>query len=149
MQTKFPQCPRPYAKTDQDLSAHRIEKDPCLRWLPKSLGCLGRSYQRVTRYLLIRESRYTILKRTTKIQKYQIRNLRAGTELSRFNLVNIMAADALAPYVARTSISSHGIDYVEYVGLGLTWGNILSTCVISMWNNDIKCKYMFCSLRKI
>ena len=28
---------------------------------------------------------------------------RAGTELSRFNYVNIMAADALAPYVARTS----------------------------------------------
>ena len=28
---------------------------------------------------------------------------RAGTELTRFNYVNIMAADALAPYVARTS----------------------------------------------
>ena len=28
---------------------------------------------------------------------------RAGTELTRFNKVNIMAADALAPYVARTS----------------------------------------------
>ena len=28
---------------------------------------------------------------------------RAGTELSQFNLVNIMAADALTPYVARTS----------------------------------------------
>ena len=28
---------------------------------------------------------------------------RAGTELSRFNYVNIMAADVLAPYVARTS----------------------------------------------
>ena len=27
----------------------------------------------------------------------------AGTELTRFNYVNIMAADALAPYVARTS----------------------------------------------
>ena len=27
----------------------------------------------------------------------------AGTELSRFNIINIMAADALAPYVARTS----------------------------------------------
>ena len=27
----------------------------------------------------------------------------AGTELSRFNWDNIMAADALAPYVARTS----------------------------------------------
>ena len=26
---------------------------------------------------------------------------------------------------------------------GLTWGRILTTCVISMWRNDIKCKYMF------
>ena len=31
---------------------------------------------------------------------------RAGTELSRFNWVNIMAADALAPYVARTSAAT-------------------------------------------
>ena len=53
-----------------------------------------------------------------------------------------MAADALAPYVAQ-DISSHDIEYVEYVGAGLTWGRIWSTCVISMWSNDIKCKYMF------
>ena len=65
-----------------------------------------------------------------------------------------MAADALAPYVARTSaarsqgISSHDIDCVEYVGPGLTWGRILSTCVLSMWSNDIKCKYMFMFLLK-
>ena len=43
----------------------------------------------------------------------------------------------------RQDISSHDIDYVEYVGPGLTWVSISSTCVISMWNNDIKCKYMF------
>ena len=43
----------------------------------------------------------------------------------------------------RQDIISHDIDYVEYVGPGLTWGWILSTCVISMWSNDIKCKYMF------
>ena len=49
-----------------------------------------------------------------------------------------MAADALAPHV-----SSHDIDYVEYAGPDLSWGRILSTCVISMWSNDIKCKYMF------
>ena len=49
-----------------------------------------------------------------------------------------MAADVLAPYVA-----SHDIDYVKYVGSGLTWERILSTCVISMWSNDIECKYMF------
>ena len=49
----------------------------------------------------------------------------------------------------RQDISSHDIDYVEYVGPGLTWGRILSTCIISMWSNDIKCKYMFISLWKI
>ena len=57
-----------------------------------------------------------------------------------------MAADALAPYVARTSAAnnaSHDIDYIEYVGPSLTRGRILSTCAISMWRNDAKCKYMF------
>ena len=43
----------------------------------------------------------------------------------------------------RKEISSHDIDYVEYVGPGLTWGRILITCVLSMWSNDIRCKYMF------
>ena len=37
-------------------------------------------------------------------------------------------------------ISSHGIDYIEYVGPSLTWGSVLSTCVKSMWRNDIKRK---------
>ena len=55
-----------------------------------------------------------------------------------------MAADALAPYVVRRQdISSHDIDFREYVGPYLIWGRILSTCVISMWRNSIKCKYMF------
>ena len=35
------------------------------------------------------------------------------------------------------------IDYVKYVGPSLTWGRILSTCAISLWSNDMKCKYMF------
>ena len=52
-----------------------------------------------------------------------------------------MADDALAPYVAR--ISSYDIDCVEYVGPGLTRERILGTRVISMWSNDIKCKYIF------
>ena len=43
----------------------------------------------------------------------------------------------------RQDISSHDIDYVEYVGPGLTWGRILSISVISMWSNDIKYEYMF------
>ena len=46
-------------------------------------------------------------------------------------------------FLRRQDISSHDIDYVEYVCPGLTWGRILSTCVIWMWSNDIKCKYMF------
>ena len=40
-------------------------------------------------------------------------------------------------------ISSHDIDCIEYVGPSRTWGSVLSTCVKSMWRNDIKCKYMF------
>ena len=52
-----------------------------------------------------------------------------------------MTADALTPYVTRTSAAM--ILAVEYVGPGLTWGRILSTCVISMWSNDIIYKYMF------
>ena len=43
----------------------------------------------------------------------------------------------------RQDIISHDIDYVEYIGPGLTWGRIFRTCVKSMWRNDIKCKYMF------
>ena len=35
------------------------------------------------------------------------------------------------------------LDYGVYVGPGLTWGRILSTCVLSMRSNDIKRKYMF------
>ena len=40
-------------------------------------------------------------------------------------------------------ISNHDIDYVECGGPGLTWGKILSTCVISVWSIDTKWKYMF------
>ena len=43
----------------------------------------------------------------------------------------------------RQDISSHDIDFVEYVSPGLTWERILCTCAMSMWSNDIKCKYMF------
>ena len=45
--------------------------------------------------------------------------------------------------IRRQDISSRDIDYIEYTGPSLTWGRILSTCVKSMWRNDIKCKYMF------
>ena len=49
-----------------------------------------------------------------------------------------MAADALAPCVQ--DISSHDIDQVSPC---LTWGRISTTCVISVWRIDIKCKCMF------
>ena len=41
----------------------------------------------------------------------------------------------LTSSLRRQDISSHVMT--------LTWGRILSTCVISVWSNDIKCKYMF------
>ena len=41
----------------------------------------------------------------------------------------------------RQVISTRDIDYVEEVSSYLTWGRILITCVMSMWRNDIKCKY--------
>ena len=43
----------------------------------------------------------------------------------------------------RQVISSHGIDCIEYVGRSLTWGRIVTTCVISMWKNDTKCIYAY------
>ena len=72
----------------------------------------------------------------------------AGTELIRFNIVNIMVVCALAPCVARTS-APHDIDYVEYVLCCLAWGQISATCVMLLWRSDKKCKYILCSLSKI
>ena len=44
----------------------------------------------------------------------------------------------------RQDISGHVIDYVEYVVYCLIYcGRISTTCVVWMWRNDIKCKYMF------
>ena len=43
----------------------------------------------------------------------------------------------------RQDTSSHDIDCVEYVGYGFTWHMILGICVVSMWSNFIKCKYMY------
>ena len=40
-------------------------------------------------------------------------------------------------------ISTNDIDYVEQASSCLTWGIISTSCVMSMWRNDIKCKYMF------
>ena len=43
----------------------------------------------------------------------------------------------------RQDIISHDINCIGYVDPSLTWGRIFSTCVKSMWRNDIKSKYMF------
>ena len=43
----------------------------------------------------------------------------------------------------RQHISTHDIDYLEWVSTCLTWGRISTTCVMTIWWNDIKCKYMF------
>ena len=48
----------------------------------------------------------------------------------------------------RQDISSHDIDYVEEAGPCLTWGGISTTCVLLVWRNDIKYKYML-SLKKV
>ena len=58
-----------------------------------------------------------------------------------------MVADALAPCVAR---SSAAIDIVEQLGPCLIFGRISTNWIMSMWSNDIKCKYMFiCPLKNI
>ena len=35
------------------------------------------------------------------------------------------------------------IDFIEYAGSCLIWGRISTTCIVPMWRNDTKCKYMF------
>ena len=49
----------------------------------------------------------------------------------------------------RKDISSHDIEYIEYIGSSLAWGRILSTCVISMWRNDTNENICSFSLWKI
>ena len=48
----------------------------------------------------------------------------------------------------RQDISSHDIDYVEYVTSCLTWGRNTITCAISVWKNDINWRYILCSIWK-
>ena len=40
-------------------------------------------------------------------------------------------------------ISSHDIDYVEWVGHFLIWGRISTTCVISMWRDNMNVNICF------
>ena len=59
----------------------------------------------------------------------------AEAELIRFNIVNIMVADALATchgFLYHHVISTHDIDYVELVGSCFTWWRISTICVISV-----------------
>ena len=52
--------------------------------------------------------------------------------------LNVRGQSYLGVALRRQDISSHDIDYIEYVGPSLTWGRILSVRVISMWRNDTK-----------
>ena len=52
-----------------------------------------------------------------------------------------IANDALAPYIARSSIAIARTMY-QYV-LNLSWGKITAECRISVWMNDRKCEYTF------
>ena len=74
----------------------------------------------------------------------QVNHQRAETELSQFQLGQYHGCWCPGS-LRRQDISSHDIDYVEYVGPCLTWIRISSTWVISMLRNDIKCKYLFMS----
>ena len=44
--------------------------------------------------------------------------------------------------LCRQDISNHDIDFVEWARSCLTWGMLSTACVMSIWRNDIKCKYM-------
>ena len=46
-------------------------------------------------------------------------------------------------------ISSHGIDYIWWIGPCLLWGGIVTTCAISISRNDIKGKYILSFFRNI
>ena len=43
----------------------------------------------------------------------------------------------------RQDISTHDIDYVDYVSYCLTWGGISIACVMWIWRNDMRYEYMF------
>ena len=41
-----------------------------------------------------------------------------------------------------TAPSTHDIDHKEWVSSCLTWGRISTTCLMSMWRNEINCRYI-------
>ena len=80
---------------------------------------------------------------TRQLNNYLTLNMRGPSYLGLTTRVGQYHGCWCPDSLRRKDISIHDIDYLEYVGPGLTWGRISSTCVISMWSNDIKCKYMF------
>ena len=38
-------------------------------------------------------------------------------------------------------ISTHEFDYVELLRSYISWGRVSTTCVMSLWRNDINCSY--------
>ena len=71
----------------------------------------------------------------------------AGTELTRLNIVNIMVADALVLCAPRHQHPWYWPCRIRR--LQFTCGRISTTCVMSLWTNEIKCKYMFMLLLNI
>ena len=68
--------------------------------------------------------------------------MRIGYCVLAWYLLLTISSDSLRS-LRHQDISSHDIDYMEYVGPFLTWGSVLSTSVKSMWRDDLKYKYMF------
>ena len=68
--------------------------------------------------------------------------LSCGTELSRFDYFSIMAADALPPCVATSSAAMILAVWNRPV-LVFHQEGFSTYYFMSMWRNDIKCKYMF------
>ena len=65
-----------------------------------------------------------------------------GPRLFQTNQVNVMVADALAPWLHRQVISSHVTDYIRQVGACLPWKGIGDNCSISIWKNNAH-KHMY------
>ena len=78
-----------------------------------------------------------------KCEKNPVSRWWPGTSTKYFRLFLVPCPTYLKTFTRRQDISSHDIDYVEQVGSCLNWERVSNTCVVSMWRNDTKCKYMF------
>ena len=65
----------------------------------------------------------------------------AGTKLSSFNSVNIKGCWCPGSF-HHQDISTHDTDYIEKISPCFRWERISTTCVMSVWGNEINCKYI-------